>query len=66
VRNPGRCLLTDMPVCTRLDVPLSRLATLKLPQVHQISLYLFVNTRAMIGNLISGKIMLQSMQIYQG
>ena len=30
--------LTDMPVCTRLIVPLRRLATLKLPQIHELSL----------------------------
>ena len=30
-------LLTEMPVCTRLEVPLSRLATLKVPQACELS-----------------------------
>src|SRR5258706_955245 len=30
--------LTEMPVCTRLVVPLRRLATLKLPQIRELSL----------------------------
>jgi hypothetical protein len=29
-------LLTEMPICTRLVVQLSRLATLKLPQIHEL------------------------------
>ena len=32
-------LLTEMPVCTRLAVPLSRLATLKLPQIRELGVY---------------------------
>ena len=32
-------LLTEMPVCTRLVVPLSRLATLKLPQIRELSVW---------------------------
>ena len=32
-------LLTEMPVCTRLVVPLSRLATLKLPQIRELGVY---------------------------
>jgi hypothetical protein len=35
--NPGHGLLTEMPVCTRLVAPLSRLATLKLPQITELS-----------------------------
>ena len=35
---PGEALLTEMPVCTRLDVPLRRLATLKLPQIRKLGL----------------------------
>ena len=31
--------LTEMPVCTRLVVPLSRLATLKLPQVCELAVF---------------------------
>jgi hypothetical protein len=37
--NPGQNPLTDMPVCTRLVVPLSRLATLKLPQIRELGLH---------------------------
>src|SRR5258706_3736373 len=37
---PRQDLLTEMPVCTRLDVPLHRLATLKLPQIHKLGLSL--------------------------
>ena len=33
---PGRGPLTEMPVCTRLDVPLVRLAALKLPQIREL------------------------------
>ena len=32
-------LLAEMPVCTRLAVPLSRLATLKLPQIRELGVY---------------------------
>ena len=32
-------LLTEMPVCTRLVVPLSRLATLKLPQICELGVW---------------------------
>ena len=32
-------LLTEMPVCTRLIVPLSRLATLKLPQIRELRVF---------------------------
>ena len=35
---PGQCPLTEMPVCTRLSMPLRRLATLKLPQVRELGL----------------------------
>ena len=35
---PGLDPLTEMPVCTRLVVPLRRLATLKLPQIRELSL----------------------------
>ena len=35
---PGQVPLTEMPVCTRLDVSLHRLATLKLPQIRELSL----------------------------
>ena len=38
--NPGQGPLTEMPVCTRLDVPLSRLATLKLPQICELGVYI--------------------------
>jgi len=34
----GKGTLTEMPVCTRLFVPLRRLATLKLPQIRELSL----------------------------
>jgi hypothetical protein len=34
--NPEQGPLTDMPVCTRLVVLLSRLATLKLPQISEL------------------------------
>ncbi len=33
---PGQGPLTEMPVCTRLGVPLIRLAALKLPQLHEL------------------------------
>ena len=33
-------LLTEMPVCTRLVVPLTRLATLKLPQICELGVFL--------------------------
>jgi hypothetical protein len=36
-------LLTEMPVCTRLVVPLSRLATLKLPRVCELGLTISSN-----------------------
>jgi len=38
--NPGQGPLTEMPVCTRLDVPLSRLATLKLPRICELGVYI--------------------------
>jgi len=38
--NPGQGPLTEMPLCTRLSVPLSRLATLKLPQIRELSVYI--------------------------
>jgi len=38
--DPGQDLLTDMPVCTRLVVPLSRLATLKLPQICELGVFI--------------------------
>jgi len=34
--RPGQNPLTEMPVCTRLVAPLSRLATLKLPQICEL------------------------------
>ena len=34
--NPGHDPLTEMLVCTRLVAPLSRLATLKLPQIREL------------------------------
>ena len=37
---PGQGPLTEMPVCTRLDVPLRRLATLKLPQIRELGLFI--------------------------
>ena len=36
--TPGQGPLTEMPVCTRLVVPLNRLATLKLPQIRELAL----------------------------
>jgi len=36
VDEPRQVRLTEMPVCTRLVTPLSRLATLKLPQVREL------------------------------
>jgi len=36
VDEPRQDQLTEMPVCTRLVISLSRLATLKLPQVHEL------------------------------
>jgi len=38
--NPGRNPLTEMPVCTRLVAPLSRLATLKLPQIRELAVFI--------------------------
>ena len=38
---PG--LLTKMPVCTRLVVPLTRLATLKLPQICELGVFPGIN-----------------------
>ena len=35
----GQGPLTEMPVCTRLVVPLLRLATLKLPQIRELSVH---------------------------
>ena len=35
--DPRMWPLTDMPVCTRLVVPLRRVATLKLPQIRELS-----------------------------
>ena len=35
---PEQGPLTEMPVCTRLTVPLRRLATLKLPQIRELGL----------------------------
>ena len=37
--NSVPVLLTEMPVCTRLVVPLSRLATLRLPQICELGVY---------------------------
>ena len=37
--DPVPVLLTEMPVCTRLAVPLSRLATLKLPRICELGVY---------------------------
>ena len=36
---PGQGSLTEMPVCTRLAVPLRRLATLKLPQIRELGVW---------------------------
>jgi hypothetical protein len=38
--NPGQGTLTEMPLCTRLATSLSRLATLKLPQIRELVAYL--------------------------
>ena len=38
--NPGQNPLTEMPVCTRLVAPLSRLATLKLPQICELGVFI--------------------------
>jgi hypothetical protein len=38
--NPGQDLLTEMPLCTRLATSLSRLATLKLPQIRELIAFL--------------------------
>jgi hypothetical protein len=38
--NPGQNLLTEMPVCTRLVVPLSGLSTLMLPQVRELGVFI--------------------------
>jgi len=40
VDEPRRDQLTEMPVCTRLVMSLSRLATLKLPQVRELEVLL--------------------------
>ena len=37
---PGQGPLIEMPVCTRLVMQLSRLATLKLPQIRDLGLYI--------------------------
>ena len=37
---PGEDPLTEMPVCTRLVAPLSRLATLKLPQICELVVFI--------------------------
>ena len=37
---PGQGPLTEMPVCTRLVVPLLKLATLKLPQIRELGVYI--------------------------
>ena len=37
--SPGQGPLTEMPVCTRLVAPLSRLATLKLPQISELVVF---------------------------
>jgi hypothetical protein len=37
--NPGQLPLTEMPVCTRLVASLSRLATLKLPQICELVVF---------------------------
>ena len=39
----GLGLLTEMPVCTRLVVPLTRLATLKLPQLRELVVFSNIN-----------------------
>jgi len=39
VDEPGQDRLTEMPLCTRLVTSLSRLATLKLPQVCELEVY---------------------------
>ena len=38
--NRGLDPLTELPVCTRLVVPLSRLATLKLPQIRELAAFI--------------------------
>jgi len=38
--NPGQNPLTEMPICTRLVAPLSRLATLKLPQIRELGVFI--------------------------
>ena len=38
-RDPSQGLLTEIPVCTKLDVDLSVLATLKVPQICELGLY---------------------------
>jgi hypothetical protein len=38
--NPGQDPLTEMPLCTRLATSLSRLATLKLPQIRDLVAFL--------------------------
>jgi hypothetical protein len=38
--NPGQGPLTEMPRCTRLVTSLSRLATLKLPQIRELEVFL--------------------------
>ena len=37
--NRNICPLTEMPVCTRLVAPLCRLATLRLPQIRELSVF---------------------------
>ena len=37
---PGQGPLTEMPFCTRLVVPLLRVATLKLPQIRELSVHI--------------------------
>ena len=38
--NPDRDLLIEMPVCTRLVVPLSRLVTVMLPQICELGVFI--------------------------
>ena len=38
--NPRQCVLTEMPVCTKLVVEVSRLAVLKLPQICELVVFL--------------------------
>jgi hypothetical protein len=63
--DPGQNMLTEMPVCTRLVVPLSRLATLKLPQVCELGVlvdhkdfnYIWENHVAVNANLSGLKLL---------